>query len=262
MNFLKFEKKRILITVKAYPNPSRTYGETVCCAGIDIDNLQWIRLYPIPFRDLDNKQKFKKYSIIEIVCQRAKGDKRPESFRIKPGTINIIEMIGTEKGTWEKRKSLILQVPIKSMCQVNKEREEKDLSLALIKPEEISFEWRKRTAANQNKREACYAQLSLFNKKKNAIEKIPFSFHYQFRCKGVDDCQGHKLSIIDWEIMQAYRDWRTQYPDERMLMEKIKEKWTGIANTEKKDVYFYVGNTKRFRDMFMILGVFYPPKGK
>jgi hypothetical protein len=65
LNRLKTEKKRILITVKAYPNPSKTYGETVCCAGIDIDSLKWIRLYPIPFRDLDSEQQFKKYSIIE-----------------------------------------------------------------------------------------------------------------------------------------------------------------------------------------------------
>jgi hypothetical protein len=34
-----FENKRILITVKAYPAPSISYGETVCCAGLDIDRL-------------------------------------------------------------------------------------------------------------------------------------------------------------------------------------------------------------------------------
>lgn len=262
MNLLKTEKKRILITVKAYPNPSKTYGETVCCAGIDIDSLQWIRLYPIPFRDLDSEQQFKKYSIIEVGCHKATDDKRPESFRIIPGTINIIEMIDTEKGTWERRKSFILQVPIKSMCQAFKDREENDLSLALIKPEEISFEWEKRTTTNQKTRETCYAQLSLFNKKKNAIEKIPFNFYYQFRCEGEDGCKGHKLSIIDWEIGQAYRYWRTKYPDESTRLEKIKEKWIDISNTEKKDVYFYVGNMKRFRDTFIILGVFYPPKGE
>ena len=60
------ETKTILITVKAYPSPSRKYGETVCCAGIDIDTARWIRLYPIPFRDLDTSQKFKKYTIIRV----------------------------------------------------------------------------------------------------------------------------------------------------------------------------------------------------
>lgn len=60
------ETKRVLVTVKAYPNLSRKYGETVCVAGIDLDTNQWIRLYPIPFRDLDSDQKFKKYNIIEV----------------------------------------------------------------------------------------------------------------------------------------------------------------------------------------------------
>ena len=46
------EVKNVLVTVKAYPNLSRKYGETVCVAGIDLDSKQWIRLYPIPFTRL------------------------------------------------------------------------------------------------------------------------------------------------------------------------------------------------------------------
>lgn len=44
------ELKKILITVKAYPNPSKTYEETVCVAGIDIDTGKWVRLYPIKYK--------------------------------------------------------------------------------------------------------------------------------------------------------------------------------------------------------------------
>lgn len=45
---------KVLITVKAAPNPSSTYGETVCVAGLsmDPDNPGWLRLYPINFRYL------------------------------------------------------------------------------------------------------------------------------------------------------------------------------------------------------------------
>jgi len=63
------ETKRVLITVKAYPNPSKKYGETVC-ARVDINTLQWIRLYPIPYRDLENEKKFEKYSIVEVKCKK------------------------------------------------------------------------------------------------------------------------------------------------------------------------------------------------
>jgi len=255
---MQVHTKKILITVKAYPNPSKTHGETVCCAGVDLSNSQLVRLYPIPYRDLDNDKKFKKYSIIEADCSPPSDDKRPESFRVNADTIKIIDWFDTENGTWAKRKSVVLKVSVKSMCQVYKDVDAGDFSLGLIKPEGISFEWTKQSPSDQQAREACYAQLSFFNKHKDAIEEIPYSFYYQFKCVGVVDCPGHKLSIIDWEIGQAYRDWRSRYPAEEVLLEKIQQRWLDIANTEKKDVYFYVGNMKRFRQTFMILGVFYP----
>ena len=65
------ETKKVLITVKAYPNPSKKYEETVCVAGIDVDNGKWIRLYPITFRDLDENRRFKKYSIIQVRVKKA-----------------------------------------------------------------------------------------------------------------------------------------------------------------------------------------------
>ena len=125
---MKFETKQILITVKAYPNPSPKYSETVCCAGVDLNNYQWVRLYPIPYRDLDDQKKFKKYSIIEVACAMPRDDKRPESFRVNPNTIKIKENLGPEKN-WEKRKSIVLNLPVKSLCQVYKDAEEKALSL-------------------------------------------------------------------------------------------------------------------------------------
>jgi hypothetical protein len=251
-------KKRILVTVKAYPNPSRKYGETVCCAGVDLSNFQLIRLYPIPYRDLDNNQKFKKYSIIDVDCFPPNDDKRPESFRVNSDSISVVTVLDTEKGTWTKRKEIVLKVPVKSLCQVYKDAEDKDLSLGLIKPESVTFEWSKQSLSDQKSRESCYAQLSFFDKRKDAIEEIPFNFYYKFRCSGVHDCPGHKLSIIDWEIGQAFRDWQIKYPTEKVQLEKIEQRWLDISNTEKKDVYFYVGNLKRFRTTFMVLGVFYP----
>jgi hypothetical protein len=63
---MQWTTKKVLVTVKAYPNPSKKYGETVCVAGIDLGTGKWIRLYPIQYRDLEDEKKFKKYSIIEI----------------------------------------------------------------------------------------------------------------------------------------------------------------------------------------------------
>ena len=60
-------RKRVFITVKTYPNPSASYVETVCTAGI-VENEGWIRLYPVPYRvssGLADKQ-LKKYQWIDV----------------------------------------------------------------------------------------------------------------------------------------------------------------------------------------------------
>lgn len=108
---------QILITVKTYPNPSKTYGETVCVTGISLQDNKFIRLYPIPFRDLDQNKKFKKYNIIEAKITRATDDKRPESYKIDTDSIKIIEGLDTTDG-WVKRKKLVLPLVDKSMCEV------------------------------------------------------------------------------------------------------------------------------------------------
>jgi hypothetical protein len=255
---LRFEKKQILITVKAYPNPSAKYGETVCCAGVDLNNFQFVRLYPVPFRDLDSDKKFKKYSIIEVDCAAAQDDKRPESYKIRYDSIKVIKWIDS-KDNWSERKSIVLNLPQKPMCQVYYDAKIIDISLGFIKPSDISFDWAKHSISNKAEREACYAQLSFFNKQKDVIEEIPYYFYYNFKCKGEDNCPGHRLSIIDWEIGQAFRNWRFRYPTEKILLNKIEQKWLEISNIMEKDVYFFVGNMKRFRNIFMVLGVFYPP---
>jgi hypothetical protein len=172
----------------------------------------------------------------------------------------VLSELDTDRGTWKRRKDIVLKVPIKSMCQVFRDVDVSRLSLGLIKPSEVKFAWSKANPSDKKYKEGCYAQLSFFNRQKDAIEEIPFDFYYHFKCADETDCPGHKLSIIDWEIGQAYREWRTKYPTEKMLLEKIEQRWKDIANTEKNNVCFYVGNLKRFQNSFMVLGVFYPKR--
>jgi hypothetical protein len=252
------ETKRVLITVKAYPNPSKKYGETVCCAGIDVDTLQWIRLYPIPFRDLDSSQKFKKYTIISVKCRKAPDDHRIESYKIDMDSIELLSHLDTKR-RWESRKKFVLPTVSPSFCNILEDTAE-NKSLGTFKPRDIDFYWKKATLESEAKREACYAQLSFFDTRKEAIEQIPFDFYYQFKCHGRADCPGHNLPIIDWEIGQAYRDWRYKYKPQELLLQKIRQRWLDLICSDKNDVYFYVGNMKRFHDNFMVLGVFYPKK--
>ena len=52
------EMKKVLITVMTYPTISKKYDELVCTAGMQEDG-SWIRIYPLPFRKLDDQQQFK-----------------------------------------------------------------------------------------------------------------------------------------------------------------------------------------------------------
>jgi len=255
---MSLQTKQVLITVKAYPNPSKKYGETVCCAGIDLKASSWIRLYPVPFRDLDSSQKFKKYTIVKIRCWKSPDDRRVESYKVDFDTIQIVRWLDT-KENWRLRKEIVLPTVSGSLCQILRDTDD-GRSLGVFKPCEITFSWKRATPNSQARRVACYAQLSFFDKRKGAIEDIPFDFHYQFKCAGIADCPGHRLPIIDWEIGQAYRDWRHKYRAESLLLEKIRQRWLDLICADSNDVYFYVGNMQRFRDQFMVLGVFFPKK--
>ncbi len=50
-------REKILITVKTYPTLSKKYAELVCTAGVN-EAGDWRRIYPIPFRQLNNDQKY------------------------------------------------------------------------------------------------------------------------------------------------------------------------------------------------------------
>src|SRR4030065_2803535 len=125
---MNYETRKILITVKAYPNPSKKYIETVCVAGIDSEKYEWLRLYPIRFRDLEEDKKFKKYNIIEINVFKPSDDNRPESYKVDSDSIKIIDYIKTED-KWIKRKSIVLPTVSNSMCEIINQNKENRKSL-------------------------------------------------------------------------------------------------------------------------------------
>src|SRR5690242_17431107 len=67
-----------IILVKASPHVSQKYGETVCCAGVTLAG-EWVRLYPVTFRRLDDAKKFKRWDHIRFKWRAPKDDRRPES---------------------------------------------------------------------------------------------------------------------------------------------------------------------------------------
>ena len=88
------ERRKILIATKTYPSISTKYRETVCTAGILLDDNEkpekWIRIYPIRYRQLDFDRRYPRWSIISADIERNDKDYREESYRINDSSIEIV----------------------------------------------------------------------------------------------------------------------------------------------------------------------------
>src|SRR3990172_8108103 len=106
----QWEKTKVLITVKTYPIPSAKYDELVCTAGL-LESGDFIRLYPINFRELPQNQQFRKYQWIEVDVQKHIGsDVRKESYKPNCDTIGVLgEPIPANPGNWSKRSKIVLK---------------------------------------------------------------------------------------------------------------------------------------------------------
>lgn len=262
-------KERVLITVKTYPTLSKTYTELVCTAGFREDG-SWIRIYPSPFRFLNDDQRYGKYQWIELDLVKNKKDPRPESF--SPANIDDIvlrDKIGTDQD-WAHRKKLVLE---RSTIHTNLETiisgaKAMEYSLAIFKPtkildlifEEAESEW------EIDKLEAAKAALdqgSLFDESSNEDFKIMPKLPYKFRYKFLDDAGVEStLMIEDWEIGQLFWNCRKKSTAEEAA-QKVREKYLNNF-VETKDIHFFLGTTRawhsRAPNPYLIIGTFHPPK--
>jgi hypothetical protein len=255
------ERRKILIATKTYPSISTKYKETVCTAGILLDDnnkpLQWLRIYPIRYRGLDTDQRYKRWSIISAKIERNDRDYREESYRIDDTSIEIIRTIDTENN-WEERKSLVLPLQFNSTSEIQSQGK----SLGIIKPKSIKKYFHETVPREWNKaQQAVQDQFDLFEPSVE-LEKIPYKFSYRFT--DMDDVQ-HDYSISDWEFLRLYRNCRdnskanTLEGKEKEAIIKVKQKLDDDF-LSKKDLYFIVGNLKDHINSFMIIGIFYPTK--
>lgn len=248
---------RVLITVKAAPNPSATYGETVCVAGLrlDQDAEAWVRLYPINFRFIEQDLTFKKYDVVTLHASPA-HDGRRESWRPR------IDSLRTQAHLdgWHARIPHLAPFMTDSMCDLNRRALGGGPSLGLVRARTISGlvvtkhpGW---TSDEQAKIAAYVSQPDLFDasRPKTSLEAPRFRASYQWLCRDLA-CRGHEQSIIDWEFVAFQR--RLPADDERAT-QAIRQRWLLELCAPERDVSFYVGNQAKRHQTYSILGVVYP----
>ena len=235
---------------------STTYGEAVCVAGVRIDTPtpEWVRFFPVRFRDLPSDKQFSKYQVIRLRAQKHSRDQRRETWRPRLDSIELGEFVPAG-GHWPARRRLLEPLLGPTMCQLNRGRKGGGAgpSLGLVRPAQIrgirvrpEQEW----SVGQK---ATAGQGSLLTEKA-ALAKPAHAFHYSYLCDELD-CKGHVQKIVDWELGEAYRSW-PQRGDE--LIDAIKAKWLDFMFAEKRETQLFVGDQHNYPGGFLVLGTFYP----
>ena len=132
-------KERVLITVKTYPTLSRKYGETVCTAGVRKDGT-WVRIYPVPFRRLEEAEQYSKFDWLDCQLVRNPSDPRPETFRpVDESELQPVDHIDTASN-WRERRRILLKTArvYDRLDEVIAGAKANQMSLAVFKPTRIT----------------------------------------------------------------------------------------------------------------------------
>jgi hypothetical protein len=253
--------EEILMTVKAYPNPQEDFGEAACTAGMTGDG-RWLRVNPVPFRQLRKEQQFEKWTWIRASV-RPGGDNRPESHVVQPESIQVVRKVGTgTNGDWATRNASIAPFMVDSVDALKRDADQGRRTMAYLRPLEIRrfiIEPRKANEVAWNEKQA--AQLgrqTLFGPSVDPLERIPYRFYYEFVCQDASCTTVHRMQVLDWEIHQSYRKWFVEYGAdgwEAALRNRYEHEFLN-----ERDLVFNLGNIAAHQQSFCICAMHYPPR--
>jgi hypothetical protein len=256
-------RKRVLVTVKAAPEPSRRYRDSVCTAGVTQDG-ELIRLYPVPFQLFRSESRFKKFDWIEVDCQPSSGEKfaRKESHKIRPSTLRVVDRsLSRSPVNWSARAKALAGIPRLSIEELEAAFEADRVSLGLIRVGELS-RFYKVSDADEHALESQRAFQMVFGEAGGAevqstLQHVPHVFKYQFTCarQGIV-CRGHDTTCEDWELFESNRSWRDLYPTAAERWEKLYARF--FTWLKCRDLQFFVG-THSLYPTWMVVGLYYPP---
>lgn len=266
---VRAEAVRVLITVKASPQPSKQYGDTVCVAGIRVDGgrADWIRLYPLPFRWMGIEQQFKKFDLIDVEVRRETKDTRPESYRPDIDSIKVVRHLDH----WKDRQPIMSKVPRTSTCALSAaasdHHDAPSLGMVTVKSlERVKVELFGGWSEAQQERIAAAASLTplaLFGdvgKTPSELKAPRFVVRYEYYCTA-NGCRGHVGQVLDWELTAL--QGRHHRDSNDVVKAAIEKKFHEQMFASGKQTSFFMGNFEdaRKRGSFSVLGIYYPPEG-
>jgi hypothetical protein len=257
------QRLKVLITVKTYPIPSSMYDEFVCTAGVT-ETGDFVRLYPINFRDLPFSQQYRKYQWIEVCASKHRKDPRKESYRPACQTLAMVGQPIKSKphGDWSDRARYALRKKAQSIEDLYDRQDADQTSLGVFRPKEVhdlvvtedEAEWKPAFLE-------ALKQHRLWDDRKVTREpprKVPFKFHYHFECED-SRCKGsHSMSLRDWEVGALYWKLMDAGATPCEAAEKVRHKFLYELCGRENDTHFFVGTVLEHPRKWLVLGLFYP----
>jgi hypothetical protein len=233
---------RATILVKALPQPSKTHGETVCCAGVTPRG-EWKRLFPVRFRHLKGESSFSRWDWVSFRYTKPTHDKRPESCHVHEESLVV-------DGKLPKSKQAAFLNPL-VLPSINV-AVHRGQSLALIRPKNTRFTYRRKSPAEiAEEREAfemAARQTSLFDKELAALDPTPFEFRFKFE----DDAR-HDFQNGDWEAHAMFYNGRKRGMSEQEALDWMDDTFNVIY--PRQGMLFAVGNQAKRPHVWQLLGI-------
>lgn len=258
---LHYERKRVLIWGKTYPELSSTYTETVCTAGVLEDGTP-VRLYPVPLRYLDREGQYSLYDWIEAPMAKSSSDTRPESFKVDATAIRVVGSVATDEHGWRERANIVFRDPswqFEGMEQLKAAQEARRMSFGVVVPGEIAgVQLRKKgpdeRAVYERKAKELAARTDMFHPDYKDLEFRDHEIVLRWRCQTpCPTCRSkpHAMQVLDWGLTELARknDWD---------WEKAKSKLEDLVSPGSHDLRLFLGNTKAHQKNFLVVGLWYP----
>lgn len=238
------------ILVKAYPQASQKYEETVCVAAISADGKEMFRLYPIRYRHLPPTARFDRYDLISFEMERPRDDWRPESRHVDEDSIQIIEK-GSRLSD-EARVRLWMPFVAPSLRELMSQNKLAQRSFGIIRPDPGSLRFFARPVGHTNKSDqevsaALFRQGTLFGDPLKPLLQPEYSFGYKFASDGYP----HEHLVHDWEVQAAYHAYKKMYGGDALSM-MSKEYGDNIP---QRNPHFIMGTMKSHPTTFIVIGV-------
>lgn len=258
-----WEEHKILIWGKTYPELSSSYFETVCTAGV-LEDGRLIRLFPIPFRYLKDENAFKKFQWIKARIKKSESDPRPESYKIEPESIELLEFEKSDGKAWVNRANHVFKSKLhiyKTFNELFDAYKANGVSIGFIKPksiERVFIEDRNTDDFEKFKQKELEIlekskQVSMFNLTLTEIKQLDF-LHQRFKVDWTchdNDCKGHSMTILEWEIYVLAR---------KVGFAKALARATELLDLSKYDIGFFLGNFRAHPNRFAIGSIWRPQK--